>query len=237
MRGIDNVGRAREVARYGGRRVVGTGLRRELGADIFGGLRTGDDHVISVVASSSLRGAYLAIDSDFLNVRLRLRRRRFILAVKQLHHVCVHHGSSPHPKRGCEANTDGTSGRIRRDGDFPTLQMRHLSLSDKRTREKTSKPPSRARRVFFPSVGERERGVITRTSACETVDARNTHERMTKNDDEDDDESVFSRQFRFVTVEPRAAAPGPRAEPRDVRLSADARARNPHSKRLTSASS
>jgi hypothetical protein len=63
--------------------------------------RTGDYHVVIVVASSSLRGAYLAIDGDFLNVRLRLHRRSFILAaVQQLHHLDVHHGSRAHPKLG-----------------------------------------------------------------------------------------------------------------------------------------
>ena len=66
---------------------------------MFGGLRTGDNHVVSVVASSSLRGAYLAIDSDFLNVRLRLHRRSFIIAaVQQLYHLYVHHGSRAHPE-------------------------------------------------------------------------------------------------------------------------------------------
>ena len=57
-------------------------------------VRTGDYHVVVVVAtSSSLGGAYLTIDSDLLNVRLRPHRRSFILAaVQQLHHLYVHHG-------------------------------------------------------------------------------------------------------------------------------------------------
>ena len=38
---------------------------------------------------------------------------------------------------------------------------------------------------------------------------------------DEDDACFFRKSFRFVTIEPRAAAPDPRTAPRDVRRSAD----------------
>jgi hypothetical protein len=128
--------------------------------------RTGDYHVVIVVASSSLRGAYLAIDGDFLNVRLRLHRRSFILAaVQQLHHLDVHHGSRAHPKLGARGeqwrNRSANPRRVRFSENVRSSPQTLITLEKSRRRRSICRL---GRRVFFLSIGERERDAVTSLS-------------------------------------------------------------------------
>ena len=161
MRGIEDGGRRARRRAIRKRARGGRRLRGEEGVPTYWRERTGDYHVVIVVASSSLRGAYLAIDGDLLNVRLRLHRSSFILAaVQQLHHLDVHHGSRAHPKFGAR----GEHWRNR------TANPRRVRCSSPQTLIPLEKSRRRrsicrvGRRVFFLSIGERERDAVTSLS-------------------------------------------------------------------------